>query len=99
MNYLNLNRTHVKNCSCKMVVCRCPVDYMVFYNEEKKEWIIERTSDKREMEHGSLEDMILLIEGDVPKYINARRAHWAEDLRHLRHFLARIWDTPFEYEI
>lgn len=66
---------------CKMAVCRCPVDYIVFYaKQNSNEWIIERTSDKQEMARGTLDEMIALIEEPDSKFPNGRRAHWSEDM-------------------
>lgn len=78
--------TSAKDCICGMTVCRCPVDYIVYYIKEEEwsgkdaQWKIERTSDNQEMERGSLKDMMALIMGSDPKYQNGRRAHLAEDM-------------------
>jgi hypothetical protein len=88
-------RFHAVNCTCKMAVCRCPVDFIVFYAQENtSEWIVERTSDKHEMARGSLEEMMALVDGPDPKFPNGRRAHWAEDMGRAR---AKIWELEYVY--
>ena len=92
---------HVKGCTCKMAVRRCPVDYIVFYSasdaEPNKPWIIERVSDKVTVERGLLEDMMTLVQtedGSEPKYPNGRRAHLGEDI--LRN-PPRIFSLEYKY--
>ena len=83
MMKVNLARCRAINCKCRWGVCRCPVDYIVFYAQGNSgQWVVERTSAKAEMARGSLEEMMLLVgpEGAFP----GRRAHWAEDMGRFR---------------
>lgn len=75
-------RTHADPCTCGMAVCRCPVDFIVFYAQgNSSQWIVERTSDQQEMARGSLAEMMALVDGPEPKFPKGRRAHWAEDMQ------------------
>jgi hypothetical protein len=75
---MDLNRTCVEGCNCGMAVCRCPVQFIVFYSQDDGEWIVERTEDKVSVARGSLEDMMALVTGPNAEF-PGRRAHWAED--------------------
>lgn len=90
-------RTRARECTCRMAVCRCPVDYIVYYAPESEgEWIVERTSDKAEVARGSLQDMMALVDGDNPKFPNGRRAHLAEDLPRIK---PGVFGTEYEYPV
>jgi hypothetical protein len=70
---------------------------VVFYAQNgKAEWVVERTSDGEEMARGSLEAMIGLIEGEHPQFLNARRAHEAEDIMRWR---PKIFEMDWKYPL
>jgi hypothetical protein len=90
----DLNRTRAPNCTCKWAICKCPVEFIVYYAQNNfEEWIIERTSDGAEIRRGSLERMMDLINHN-PEFASSRRAHHAEDMLRWR---PRILDVVNTY--
>ena len=79
-------RIRAEGCSCGWAVCRCPVDFIVYFAglANGGEWIVERVSDKQEMARGGLADMMALVEGETLKFPNGRRAHSSEDMLRLK---------------
>lgn len=63
---------------------RAPADFVVYYQQGSGThgspgvWDLERVSDGKVLESGTLEEMLALIKTD--KYPDARRATWAEDM-------------------
>lgn len=87
-------RIRAANCVCEWVVCRCPVDFIVYYAQKASEWVVERTADKQEMARGSLEEMMAQVDGPNPKYPNGRRAHISEDMERRR---PEIFDLDYKF--
>ena len=82
--------TRAPDCVCEWLICRCPVDYVVYYAQKASEWVVERTTDKQEMARGTLEAMMALVEGSNPKYPNGRRAHLSEDMGRHRFYIFEL---------